>query len=179
MNEHLHRYLIRLMYFLCTKGSVISGESQQPNAFQEKKHCSRNAQSPEQTSEGFFLLPESLQWIISPYAKLLYVKDRAIPHDSLYNPKTGNQEHKYSFRLLYFICTDKELIGHNTQSVASFQQRSEAEKMIKNRSYYYAYEDQNKPIPQRKAEGFFLVPEKLYWILAPYARLFYIKDRMV
>jgi hypothetical protein len=86
--------------------------------------------------------------------------------------------HKYIFRLMYFVCTDGKVISDDTQMTYAYQEKKHCEHRISNRTTRWLWEDKTKPVPQDKIEGFFLVPEKLWWILAPFAKQFLIKDKV-
>lgn len=89
----------------------------------------------------------------------------------------NNPAQKYQFRLLYFICKDGEIISANVQRTNAYQERKQCEPLIENRTIHKHSEDKTKPLPKESIEGFWLVPEKLWWILAPFAKEFLIKDR--
>ncbi|ADY51460.1 hypothetical protein Pedsa_0888 [Pseudopedobacter saltans DSM 12145] len=82
-------------------------------------------------------------------------------------------EKKYRFRKIYFQCEDNRVINPSYQFTTAFQHREYAEKNLKDstRSHLYIWEDQNKPIPKRSVEGFYLVHESLFEeILKKYSR---------
>ena len=145
---------------------------------QEAKNCLHRIKTTANTIEGFFLLPEKLSWIIEPYAKELYRKDRIKPPQNE-APSQQDLGKIYKFRLVYMICTDGAAIKPDVQMTNAYQQSEDAEPLIKNRTHHWLWEDKTKPVPQDKVEGFYLVPEKLWWILAPFAKQFLIKDRII
>jgi hypothetical protein len=146
------------------------------HAYQEFKHSVHRVITPDHTIEPFFLVPEKLAWIIEPYARELYKKDGiTYPHNAPFEQDPGKI---YKFRLVYFICTDGAVIRSDVQMTNAYQRSKDAEPLIKHRTNHWIWEDKTKPLPRQTVEGFWLVPEKLWWILAPFAKEFLIKDRI-
>lgn len=172
--NHRHKYTFRLMYCICTNNAVVTDDKEMIHLYQEARNCVHRIKTSANTIQGFFLLPERLSWIIEPYTRALCKQDTIKPPDS------GQDIGKtYKFRLVYVICTDGAAIKPDVQMTTAYQDREQAEPLIKNRSTHWLWEDKTKPVPKREVQGFYLVPEKLWWILAPFAKQFLIKDRML
>lgn len=92
------------------------------------------------------------------------------------NNKNEGHQHRYSFRLMYFVCNNKQVIADDAKYTNAYQEKRHCEHLIPKQDKKVA-PDQNPTV--RSIEGFFLVHEKLWWILAPYAQFFLIKDRLV
>jgi hypothetical protein len=178
------------MYFPCVEGKSIYGDIKMTIAYSEKKagihleslsthlRWEDHAQPvPRRKLEGFFLIPERLSWILAPYARELYIKDR----DRLpFQPGAPKHLHsnKYCFRLLYFVCTDRKILDDQASGgTYVYPEKQYCQHLQENRHTHWLWEDKTKPVPTKTIEGFFLVPENLYWILVPFAKAFFIKDR--
>lgn len=176
--NHRHKYIFRLMYCICTNRALIADGKEVIHLYQEAKNCLHRIETSANTIEGFFLVPEQLSWIIEPHAKELYKKDN-IKHSSNAEPSKQGEGKIYKFRLVYITCRNGVAINPDVQMTNAYQQREEAERHIKNRVTHWLWEDKTKPVPQNKVESFYLVHEKLWWILAPFAKQFLIKDRVL
>ncbi|MBW8683046.1 hypothetical protein [Chitinophaga rhizophila] len=78
---------------------------------------------------------------------------------------------RYRFRLMYFHCTNNQVISPNTHMTNAYQFKETAEKAINNRSFPYMWENREQRPPQSRIEGFYLVHESLYdLILKPFVK---------
>lgn len=74
----------------------------------------------------------------------------------------GQYLHKYTFRLMYGTCTNNTLAANRADIIYIYQEAKHCKYRIKT--------------PANTIEGFFLVPEKLSWIIEPYVRQLHKKD---
>lgn len=77
---------------------------------------------------------------------------------------------------MYFVCNNNQVIDDDAKYTNAYQEKRHCEHLL---SKQHNTAPASKATPVRSVEGFFLVHEKLWWILAPYAQFFLIKDRLV
>jgi len=175
--DHLNQYLIRLLYFHCTNNLAITAHTTELQGYQEKSKCLHLVKAANQSIQGFFMLPAALSWIIAPYAKQLYIKDQPSPPRVPGDPKNPHCN-TYIFQMVYAVCKGNRIVDRYVWSNMFYLEKMICEMHVDNSRKIPYYWEEKEGVPIQKVQSFYMVPERFYWMLAPFVKHFYIADRL-